>query len=69
LFLITQNDEASVKAEAALREVAHKLKGHLLLSLSNIDEGLGSRLAEFVGVSRGELPAVRIILPGGGGAP
>jgi len=29
LFLITQHDEASVRAEAALREVAHKLKGHI----------------------------------------
>jgi len=36
------------------------------LSISNIDEGLGTRLAEFVGVSRNDLPAVRIIVPGGG---
>jgi len=52
-----------------LSEVASKLKGKIYISVSNIDEGLGSRLAEFVGVGREDLPAVRIIVPGGDAAP
>jgi len=39
------------------------------MSVSNIDEGLGSRLAEFVGISREDLPAVRIVVPAGDSAP
>jgi len=35
------------------------------MSVSNIDEGLGSRLAEYIGVTRDTLPAMRIVLPSG----
>jgi len=65
LFLIHQGGAEGDKAVEALHEVAHKLKGEIFLSVSNIDEGLGNRLAEFVGVAKTELPAVRIIVPGG----
>jgi len=66
---LTQNDEDGKKAEEALVEASHKLKGKILLSLSKFDEGLGSKLAEFVGLARSDLPAVRILVPGQGGAP
>jgi len=52
-----------------LKAVANKLKGKWYISIADIDEGLGGRLAEFVGVKREELPAVRVLQPTPGGNP
>jgi protein disulfide-isomerase A1 len=69
LFLMVQSDEASEKAHNAFKAVAPKLKGKWYISVSNIDEGLGGRLSEFVGIKREELPAVRLLHPTPGGNP
>ena len=61
LFLLVEGNEQGQRASDALKAVAQKLKGKLYISISNIDEGLGGRLAEFVGVSREQLPAIRLL--------
>jgi len=64
LFLIYMKNEAGQKAEIAFNEAAQKLKGKIQLSISNInDYGLGPKLAEFVGVTGSDTPAIRLVEP------
>jgi protein disulfide-isomerase A1 len=69
IFLVVQHDDAGEKASEALKAVASKLKGKWYISIANIDEGLGGRLAEFVGTKREELPAIRVLQPTPGANP
>ena len=61
LFLLVDGNEKSQRASYAFRSVGQKLKGKLYLSIANIDQGLGGKLAEFLGVSREQLPVIRLI--------
>jgi protein disulfide-isomerase A1 len=63
LFLITSDNEAGSKAEEAVRSVAKELKGKLALSIAKIEDNFGSRLAEYIGVTREHLPAIRLVRP------
>jgi len=64
IFLITGDNEAGSKAEEVFRSIANELKGKITLSIAKIEDSLGGRLAEYIGVTRDHLPAVRIVQPG-----
>jgi len=63
LFLIKGDDEHSSKAEETLRSIARDFKGKVALSVANFDDSFGSRLAEYIGVTKEHLPAIRLIKP------
>lgn len=63
IFLIIGDDQAGANAEKALREVVNDIKGDITVSLAKINEGLGERLAGFIGVNKDKLPAIRIVKP------
>lgn len=63
LFLIAGNNEASTAAEEAFRAAAPELKSKLTLSIAKLGQGLGDRLADYIGVKAEDTPAVRIVLP------
>lgn len=64
IFLITGDNEAGSQAEGIFRSIAHELKGKITLSVAKIEDSLGGRLAEYIGVAREHLPAIRIVQPG-----
>jgi protein disulfide-isomerase A1 len=63
LFLLINDNEAGKKAEKTFREAAEALKGKITLSYAHIHEGMGSRLAEYIGVTDSNVPAIRIVQP------
>jgi len=63
LFLIKADNEAGAKAEEAFRSVADEIKGSITLSIVRIEDGMGGRLADYIGVSKESLPAIRIVQP------
>jgi len=66
IFLITDENEAGSHAENVFKQIAKELKGKITLSVAKINDNLGSRLAEYIGVARDHLPAIRIVQPGQG---
>jgi protein disulfide-isomerase A1 len=64
LFLIRGNDEKGAQAESALKEIAHDIKDKIQLSVARIEDTMGGKLAEYIGVARDSLPAIRIVQPG-----
>ena len=66
MFLLHGNDEKSTAAKKAFEEAANKLKGKILLSWSEVSDGLGKRLGDFIGVKESDCPTVRIVVPGEG---
>ena len=64
LFLIVGDNEAGSHAESVFRSIANELKGKITLSIAKIEDSLGGRLAEYIGVARDHLPALRIVQPG-----
>jgi len=46
-----------------LKEVASSIRSILLITEAAIDEGLGERLSDYIGVTDKELPAFRIVAP------
>jgi len=63
LFLIVGNDEAGSKAESHFRSLGKDLKGKIALSVAKIEENFGQRLAEYIGVAKEHLPAIRLVRP------
>jgi protein disulfide-isomerase A1 len=63
LFLIKGDDEHSGKAEESLRSIAKEFKGKVALSIASFSDNFGSRLAEYIGVAKEHLPAIRIVRP------
>ena len=59
LVLFLAEDQASAKAEEAFSNILEKFKGRIILSKSRLNEPLGRRLANFVGVDEQALPAVK----------
>ncbi len=52
IFLLYGDDKSKAEPfKKVLEEASHQLKGKVLMSDSKITEGLGSRLAEFLGVA------------------
>jgi len=63
LFLIVGDNEAGSKAQEAIKSVAKELKGKLALSIAKIEDNFGGRLAEYIGVTKEHLPAIRLVRP------
>lgn len=61
LVLFTDSSDASNKALEALNSVGSQLKGKLVLTTSQTKDGLGKRLAEYIGVTDANVPTLRII--------
>merc|ERR1712151_415712 len=52
--------------ENVFRSFAQKHKGDIIFSVSRTNDGLGQRLAEYIGVKTEQAPCVRLIHPTGG---
>jgi protein disulfide-isomerase A1 len=63
LFLIVADNEAGAKAEAEFKSVANDLKDKIALSIAKLHEAMGQRLADYIGVTEAQTPALRIVLP------
>jgi protein disulfide-isomerase A1 len=63
IFLIRGDNEAGAKAEETLRSVAEDIKNHITVSIAKIEDGMGGRLADYIGVTKDNLPAIRIVQP------
>lgn len=66
LFLFHGTDDASTAVLDVFSKVAAELKGKILVSTSTINDGLGKRLGDYIGVSESELPNIKIVNPNGG---
>ena len=63
LFLfIKDNDEKSNNVVKVLEESSSALKGKILLTISQIVDGIGKRLGDYIGVTEEELPSVKFLL-------
>lgn len=61
LFLYRdKNSEKSAELEAIVKSVAQKVKGRIQVVITDIKEGLETRLAEYIGITAADLPTVRI---------
>jgi protein disulfide-isomerase A1 len=61
LFLYRDsNSENTSELDNILRSVANKVKGKIQVILTDIKQGLETRLAEYIGVTSQDLPSVRI---------
>jgi protein disulfide-isomerase A1 len=59
-FYRDNNAEKTAEQDAILSSVAKKVKGKIQVVITDIKEGLETRLAEYVGVTAADLPSVRI---------
>jgi protein disulfide-isomerase A1 len=66
LMLFRSNADATGHAQKIFEEASQKFKGEILFVVSDIKEGIQSRLAEFVGIGENQLPAIRILDPAAG---
>jgi protein disulfide-isomerase A1 len=64
-FVINKSEQ-STAARAAFDEAANSLKGKIVLSWSQIEENIGKRLGDFLGIKDSELPLVYIVKPADG---
>jgi len=61
LFLYRDsNSENTAQLDNILKSVAEKVKGRIQVLLTDIKQGLETRLAEYIGVTSNDLPSVRI---------
>ena len=58
MFVSDEND-AQKKAFEEAKLAANELKGKIQFSISHFGDELGQRLAEFIGVTEAECPAVK----------
>jgi len=61
-ILFTEDTDAAYQASFA--QVAKDMQGEILFVTSGVTEGIQSRLGEFIGVGKDDLPSLRIINPG-----
>ena len=61
IYLIVDQNETSSNAESTFRTIANDLKGKLTFVIVQIEQERGSTFARLKGVSRDNLPTVRII--------
>lgn len=61
--LILFTEETDSDAQKTFFEAANELEGEILFVQSGVTDGIQSRLAEFVGVEKADLPTVRLIDP------
>jgi len=62
--MILFTDEKDTKYQGAFAEAAASLKGKILFSYSGVTGGIQERLGEFIGVTKADLPTLRIVSPG-----
>jgi protein disulfide-isomerase A1 len=61
LFLYYDKSASNAAAlEAVINEVATQVKGRIQVVSTGITQGLETRLAEYIGITQGDLPSVRI---------
>lgn len=61
LFLYRdRNSENAATLEAAVKAAANNLRGKIQVVITDITEGLETRLAEYIGITSADLPSVRI---------
>jgi len=63
LFLIVGDNEEGNKAHESIKSVAKEFKGKLAVSVAKFEDNFGSRLAEYIGVTKEHLPAIRLVRP------
>jgi len=63
VFLFSNDNEASVAAEAAFAQAAKDNKGKIIFSISKPNDGFGhyQRLAEYVGANTANAPVVMLV--------
>jgi len=61
--MILFTDEKDTKYQTAFAAAASNLKGKILFSHSGVSAGIQERLGEFIGVTKKDLPTLRIIAP------
>jgi protein disulfide-isomerase A1 len=63
LFLLVADNDASKTAKEALNAASGELKGKILMSATQVADGLGKRLGDYIGVVDADTPCVRIVNP------
>jgi len=61
--IILFTDEKDTPYQANFAKAAGGLKGKILMSYSGVTAGIQERLAEFIGVTKADLPTLRLIAP------
>jgi len=61
--LILFTEETGQGYQAVFEKAASDLNGQILFVTSGVTDGIQSRLAEFIGVEKGDLPSMRLIAP------
>ena len=61
--LILFTEETGAGYQAVFQQAANELQGEILFVTSGVSEGIQSRLGEFIGVEKADLPSLRIISP------
>jgi protein disulfide-isomerase A1 len=61
--IILFTEEQGTDYQAAYAKAAEDMQGKILFVTSGVTEGIQSRLGEFIGVEKGDLPSLRIISP------
>lgn len=61
--VILFTEEADQSYQSAFADAAKQLQGEILFVTSGISEGIQARLGEFIGLSKEDLPSMRIISP------
>jgi protein disulfide-isomerase A1 len=62
--MILFTEEKDTKYQAAFAAAANAHKGKILFSHSGIAAGIQERLGEFIGVTKNDMPTLRIVAPG-----
>ncbi len=63
IILIRSDNEAGAKAEEELRSVSREIRDSIAISVAKIEDTMGGRLADYIGIDKNTLPAIRIIVP------
>ena len=58
LFVFANEDDKGKAAKEALKDASEFLKGKILMSISQVSDGIGKRLGDYVGVLETQLPTV-----------
>jgi len=66
IILFRQAGDEQTASEKAFEEAANALKGQIIFVTSGVEDGIQSRLREFVGVTPDNLPTLRILDPANG---
>jgi protein disulfide-isomerase A1 len=61
IFLIKRSNDAGNEALRAFKSAALETSSKLVFSYANIEDDFGGRLAEFIGVTEDQTPALRIV--------